>query len=71
MWYIPAHALYIFPAILGYFVFLPFFRRGHIRLAYEYLELRYGTWAQLTPSCFITCFPEVLFCMRSAWTSKR
>jgi len=45
--YIPAHVLYIFPAILGYFVFLPFFRRGHVRSAYEYLELRYGTWARL------------------------
>ena len=45
--YIPAHVLYILPAIIGYFVFLPFFRRGHVRSAYEYLERRYGTWARL------------------------
>ena len=45
--YIPAHVLYIFPALVGYFVVLPFFRRGHVRTAYEYLEQRFGTWARI------------------------
>ncbi len=26
---------------------MPLFRRGHVRSAYEYLELRFGTWARL------------------------
>ncbi len=40
-----AHALYFVPAAIGCFVFMPFFRRGHVRSAYEYLERRFGTWA--------------------------
>ena len=45
--FIPPHVLYIFPAMIGYFVVLPFFRGGHVRTAYEYLELRFGTWARI------------------------
>jgi len=45
--FMPAHFLYFIPAAVGYFLFLPFFRRGHIRSAYEYLERRFGTWARL------------------------
>jgi len=45
--FMPAHTLYFIPAAVAYFVFMPFFRRGHIRTAYEYLELRFGTWARI------------------------
>ena len=45
--FMPAHVLYFVPAIVALFVFMPFFRRGHVRSAYEYLELRFGTWARL------------------------
>ena len=45
--FMPAHALYFIPAAVAFFVFMPFFRRGHVRSAYEYLELRFGTWARL------------------------
>ena len=45
--FMPAHALYFIPAIVGYLVFMPFFRRGHVRTAYEYLERRFGTWARV------------------------
>jgi len=45
--FMPAHILYFIPAAVGYFVFMPFFRRGQIRSAYEYLEQRFGTWARL------------------------
>ena len=45
--YMPAHFFYFIPAIVAYFLFMPYFRRGHVRSAYEYLELRFGTWARL------------------------
>jgi len=45
--FMPAHALYFIPAAVAYFVFMPFFRRGHVRTAYEYLERRFGTWARV------------------------
>ena len=45
--FVPGHLLYVFPALIGYCVFMPFFRRGHVRSAYEYLERRFGTWARL------------------------
>ena len=45
--FMPAHVLYFIPAIAAYFVFLPFFRRGNFRSAYEYLERRFGIWARL------------------------
>ena len=45
--FMPAHALYFIPATVAFFVFMPFFRGGQIRSAYEYLERRFGTWARL------------------------
>ncbi len=45
--FMPAHFLYIIPAMVAYFVVMPFFRRSHVRSAYEYLEQRYSTWARL------------------------
>ena len=45
--FMPAHTLYFIPAVLGYFIFMPFFRRGQVRSAYEYLERRFGSWARL------------------------
>ena len=45
--YMPAHFFYFVPAIIAYFLFMPYFRRGHVRSAYEYLERRFGTWARL------------------------
>jgi len=45
--FMPAHTLYFIPAAVAYLVFMPFFRRGHVRTAYEYLELRFGTWARV------------------------
>ena len=45
--FMPAHTLYFIPAAVGYFIFMPFFRRGHVRSAYEYLERRFGIWARL------------------------
>ena len=45
--FMPAHAMYFIPALAAYFVFMPFFRRGHISTAYEYLERRFGSWARV------------------------
>ncbi|MGL1885017.1 MAG: sodium/solute symporter [Reichenbachiella sp.] len=45
--FMPAHFLYIIPAIAAYFIFMPFFRKGHVRSAYEYLELRFSSWARM------------------------
>ena len=41
--YIPGHVGYLIPALVGLLVFMPFFRNGQIRSAYEYLEFRFGT----------------------------
>ncbi|MCH2202863.1 MAG: sodium/solute symporter [Fuerstiella sp.] len=45
--FVPASVLYVIPAVITYRIFMPFFRRGHIRTAYEYLERRFGSWARL------------------------
>ena len=45
--YMPAHFFYFIPAMVAYFLFMPYFRKGHVRSAYEYLEHRFGTWARL------------------------
>ena len=45
--FVPAMALYVIPVAITYRVFMPFFRRGHVHTAYEYLERRFGTWARL------------------------
>lgn len=45
--FMPAHFLYILPALLAFFVAMPFFRRNKFRSAYEYLEMRYSGWARV------------------------
>lgn len=45
--FVPSHVLYVIPAAVAYFIFMPFFRRGNVRTAYEYLERRFGTWARI------------------------
>jgi len=35
-----------FAAIVASLVFIPFYRRGHFRTAYEHLETRFGYWAR-------------------------
>ena len=32
---------------MAFIWFLPFFRKGHVRSAYEYMEHRFGLWARL------------------------
>ena len=38
---------YIIATIVAIFLFMPFFRKGHVNSAYEYLEKRFGLWARL------------------------
>lgn len=45
--FVPSHVLYVIPAAVAYFIFMPFFRRGNVRTAYEYLERRFGVWARV------------------------
>ena len=45
--YMPANFTYLLAAIPGLLLFMPLFRRGGFRSAYEYLERRFGTWARL------------------------
>ena len=45
--YMPAQFTYLIAVWLAVLFFMPLFRRGHVRSAYEYLELRFGTWARL------------------------
>jgi len=45
--YVPPLFTYLLAAIAGLFLFMPLFRQGHFRSAYEYLEKRFGTWARL------------------------
>ena len=45
--YMPANFTYLLAAIPGLLLFMPLFRRGGFRSAYEYLEKRFGTWARL------------------------
>ena len=44
--YMPTHFTYIFASILAICLFMPFFRKGHVNSAYEYLERRFGAWAR-------------------------
>ena len=55
----PAHFFYFIPAIVAYFLFMPYFRRGHVRSAYEYLERRFGTWARLYAAAGFLVFHDV------------
>lgn len=45
--YMPAHFTFLISNGLALVLFMPFFRRGHVRSAYEYLERRFGIWARL------------------------
>ena len=45
--YMPSHFTYLIAVWLAVLFFMPLFRRGHVRSAYEYLERRFGTWARL------------------------
>ncbi len=38
-------------ALIGMFVFVPFFRAAKVVTAYEFLELRFGPWARLYTAC--------------------
>lgn len=44
--YMPTHFTYIIASILAITLFMPFFRKGHVSSAYEYLERRFGAWAR-------------------------
>ncbi len=45
--YMPAQLTYLIAVWLAVLFFMPLFRRGHVRSAYEYLERRFGIWARL------------------------
>ena len=45
--YMPTHFTWIIAAFLAIHLFMPFFRRGHVRSAYEFLEVRFGIWARI------------------------
>ncbi len=45
--YVPSCFMYFFSGLGALYLFMPFFRRGHVRSAYEYLERRFGIWARL------------------------
>ena len=45
--YIPGHMTYLVASAAALFLFMPFFRAGRFRSAYEYLERRFGPWARL------------------------
>jgi solute:Na+ symporter, SSS family len=44
--YMPTHFTYIIASLLAIMLFMPFFRKGHVNSAYEYLERRFGSWAR-------------------------
>ncbi len=44
--YMPTHFTYLIASLLAIFLFMPFFRKGHVNSAYEYLERRFGPWAR-------------------------
>ena len=60
--FMPAQALYFIPVIFAYWAFMPFFRRGHVRSAYEYLELQYSraTSLDLADGAFVRPEPVVM-----------
>jgi solute:Na+ symporter, SSS family len=45
--YVFAHLPYLLVTLVALYIFMPFFRRGRVHSAYEYLEHRFGTWARL------------------------
>ena len=48
-----------FAAIVGAYVFVPFYRASKFTSAYQYLEQRYGTWARV--------YGCILFSIGSSW----
>jgi len=44
--YVFAHLPYLAVTFVALYLFMPFFRQGHIQSAYEYLEHRFGSWAR-------------------------
>jgi SSS family solute:Na+ symporter len=44
--YMPTHFTLLIAMVLALYVFMPFFRRGHVNSAYHYLEIRFGFWAR-------------------------
>lgn len=52
--YVPSNFVYLIAMFAALFLFMPFYRRGHVRSAYEYLERRFATWARLyAGACFV------------------
>ena len=43
----PGNATFLLAMLVALVLFVPFYRKAGIRSAYEYLELRFGTWARL------------------------
>jgi solute:Na+ symporter, SSS family len=45
--YMPTHFTLLIAMVLALYVFMPFFRKGHVNSAYHYLEMRFGLWARV------------------------
>lgn len=45
--YMPTHFTMLIAVVLALYIFMPFFRRGLVNSAYQYLEMRFGLWARV------------------------
>lgn len=45
--YVPALCTFLLVSGIAVYLFMPFFRRGRVNSAYEYLENRFGLWARV------------------------
>jgi SSS family solute:Na+ symporter len=45
--HLPANAMYLLALPVAWLLFIPLYRSGGLRSAYEYLERRFGLWARL------------------------
>lgn len=45
--YMPTHFTLLLAVVPAIFIFMPFFRRGLVNSAYQYLENRFGLWARM------------------------
>ena len=45
--YMPTHFTWLIASVLAVSLFMPFFRKGHVTSAYQYLEMRFGLWARV------------------------
>ena len=53
-WQFPGNSTYIIAVVAALVLFVPFYRKAKLSSAYEYLELRFGTWARLYAAiCFL------------------